>query len=88
LSCAQLIKHYAMKAYGGVDVYIYILLTSALAGDEWSAAHPCRFIPRYPLDRRLGGTQNRSGRSGEEQILDPTGIASRYTDFATTAPII
>jgi hypothetical protein len=22
--CAQLIKHYAMKAYGGVDVYIHI----------------------------------------------------------------
>jgi hypothetical protein len=31
-------------------------------------------IPRYPLDRRLGGHQSRSGRFGEEKILDPTGI--------------
>jgi hypothetical protein len=28
--------------------------------------------PRYPLDRRLGGSQNQSGRRGEETILDPT----------------
>jgi hypothetical protein len=29
-----------MNAYGGVDVYIHIILTSALAGGEWSASHP------------------------------------------------
>jgi hypothetical protein len=29
--------------------------------------------PRYPLDRRLGGPQNRSGRRGEEKILDSNG---------------
>jgi hypothetical protein len=28
--------------------------------------------PQYPLDRRLGGPQIRSGRLGEEEILDPT----------------
>jgi hypothetical protein len=28
--------------------------------------------PRYPLDRRLGGPQSRSGRRGEEKILDHT----------------
>jgi hypothetical protein len=28
---------------------------------------------RYSLDRRLGGPQSRSGRRGEEIILDPTG---------------
>jgi hypothetical protein len=27
-------EHYAMKTYGGVDVYSYNL-TSALAGDKW-----------------------------------------------------
>jgi hypothetical protein len=27
----------------------------------------------YPLDRRLGGLQGRSGRRGEDKILDPTG---------------
>jgi hypothetical protein len=29
--------------------------------------------PRYPLDRRLGGPQSRSGQFGEEKILGPTG---------------
>jgi hypothetical protein len=29
--------------------------------------------PRYPLDRRLGEPQNRSGRRREEKIFDPTG---------------
>jgi hypothetical protein len=35
---------------------------------------PRPLYPRYPLERRLGGPQSRSGRSGEEKILDPTGI--------------
>jgi hypothetical protein len=34
-----------MKAYGGVDVYIHVFLTSAQAGGEWSASRPDRFIP-------------------------------------------
>jgi hypothetical protein len=34
-----------MKAYGGVDVYIHIFLTSALAGGEWSTSRPGRFNP-------------------------------------------
>jgi hypothetical protein len=33
----------------------------ALYGGEWSASRPGRFTPRYPLDRRLGGPQDRSG---------------------------
>jgi hypothetical protein len=44
--------------------------TSALGGGEWSASRPGRF-PRYPLDRRLGGPQSRSGRCGEEKNLLP-----------------
>jgi hypothetical protein len=54
---------------------------------------PWPLYPRYPLDRRLGGPQSRSGRRGEEKILDPTGtrnsdpsVVSRYTDCALPAP--
>jgi hypothetical protein len=35
-----------MKEYGGLDVQIHILLTSALAGGEWSASRPGRFTSR------------------------------------------
>jgi hypothetical protein len=35
-----------MKAYGGMDVYIHIFLTSALVGGEWSASRTGLFIPR------------------------------------------
>jgi hypothetical protein len=34
-----------MKVFGGVDVQIHILLTSALAGGEWSASGPGRLTP-------------------------------------------
>jgi hypothetical protein len=34
-----------MKAYGGVEVYIHVFLTSALDGGEWSASRPGRFTP-------------------------------------------
>jgi hypothetical protein len=45
----------------------YSFLTSAVDGGEWSASHPDRALPRrkdpgYPLDRRLGAPQSRSGR--------------------------
>ena len=65
---------------------------AALEGGECSAARPGRTLPpgktRYPLYRRLGGPQGRSGRA---ENLVPTGIrsrtvqpvVSRYTDLAT-----
>jgi hypothetical protein len=34
-----------MKTYGGVDVQGNLFLTSALAGDKWSASRPGFFIP-------------------------------------------
>jgi hypothetical protein len=54
--------------------------------------HPRGKSPRYPLDMRLGGPQNRYGPRKEEKILDTTGtrtltpsavqpVASRYTDY-------
>jgi hypothetical protein len=44
-----------MKAYGGVDVYVF--LTSALAGSELSASRPYRFTP----GERASGTHWRGG---------------------------
>jgi hypothetical protein len=46
-----------MKASGGVDVWIHIFLTSALAGGEWSASRPCLFTPgeRAPGTHWIGG---------------------------------
>ena len=67
-------------------------MTAALEGGEWSAARPGRTLPpgktRYPIYRRLGGPQGRSGRA---ENLVPTAIrsrtlqpvVSRYTDWAT-----
>jgi len=71
-------------------------VTAALEVGDWSAARPGRTLPpgktRYPLYRRLGGTQGRSGRA---ENLVPTGIRSRtfqpvvihYTDWATRPTI-
>jgi hypothetical protein len=52
------------------------------------AALPLAKEPWYPLDRRLGESQSRSGRCGEEKNLAPAGnripavqtIVRRYTD--------
>ena len=67
-------------------------MTAALEGGEWSAACRGRTLPtgktRYPLYRRLGGPQGRSGRA---ENLVPTRIrsrtlhhiVSRYIDWAT-----
>jgi hypothetical protein len=46
-------------------------------GTRWRlvvSVKPLPLYPRYPLDRRLGGPQNRSGRCGEEQNLALPGV--------------
>jgi hypothetical protein len=48
-----------MQTYGGVDVYIRAFFTSALV-------YPWAKSPRYPSDRRLGGSQGRFVRCGVE----------------------
>jgi hypothetical protein len=52
-----------------------LFLTTALVGGEWSASAtlPPEKEPRYPLDKWLGGLQNRTRRCGEEKNLASTG---------------
>jgi hypothetical protein len=42
-------------------------------GVTWSNSHPDHRekSPRYPLERRLGGPQSRSGPFRENKILEP-----------------
>ena len=60
-----------------VEVKLYSSRTSALEEGEWSASCPGRTLlpgkTRYPLYRRLGGHQGRSGRA---ENLALTGIRS------------
>jgi hypothetical protein len=51
-------------------------LTSAVDAGERSASRPRRFIPReiVPLDRKLVGPQEQSGRCAEQKYLTPSGI--------------
>jgi hypothetical protein len=46
-----------MKAYWGVEVYLYAFLTSALDGGEWSASRPGSFThrERAPGTHWIGG---------------------------------
>jgi hypothetical protein len=73
-----------MKAYWGSEGRYGFThsLTSALDGGEWSASRPSCFTPPgkspwYPLDRRLGGLQSRSGRGGEEKYSQPRAIMTK-----------
>jgi hypothetical protein len=65
-----------MKAYWGSGGIAARIVTSALDGGEWSASRPDRFAPHgkspwYPLNRRLGGPQIRSGCGDEEKNSQP-----------------
>jgi hypothetical protein len=65
-----------MKAYWGSGGVAPPFLNLALV-NEWLTSRPCRFTPRYPLDRRLGWPQIRSERCGEVKKLAPPGIRTR-----------
>jgi hypothetical protein len=83
----------AVRPIGGVQVYLYSSMTTALEGVEGSASCPGRSLPlgktRCPMYRRLGGPEGRSGQV--RKISPPPGfdprtvqhVASRYTDWAT-----
>jgi hypothetical protein len=71
-----------MKACGEVDVQIQIFLTSALAGVEWSASHPGRFIlgERSPGTHWIGGwVDTKAGLDDVEKrkLLTLTGLKLR-----------
>jgi hypothetical protein len=74
---------------GGVGVYLYSFVTSALEGDGWSAPRPGRFTPgKDPvlIVQGVGGPQGRSGRVRKispPPEFDPRThqpVASCYTD--------
>jgi hypothetical protein len=53
------------------------------------AALPQGKSPRYPLDRRLGGPQSRSGRGGEEKNSQPPqGIELQNPDRPAHSPAL
>jgi len=90
IKSAPLYRHWgsvqAVRPIGGVEVYLYSFLTTALDGGEGSASHPGRCLPpgktRYPLYRRLGGPQGWSGQV--RKISSPPGfdpVATRYTVY-------
>jgi hypothetical protein len=68
-------------------------MTTAPEGGEGLASRPGRSLPpgktRYPLYRRLGGPQGRSGqvrKNSPPPSFNPRtvqAVASRYTDYAT-----
>jgi hypothetical protein len=58
----------------------YSFLTSALDGGEWSASRPGERTPLYPLYRRLGGPQSRSGHRGYRK--NPFSFAGDQTPLA------
>jgi hypothetical protein len=85
-----------MKAYGGVDVYIQIFLTLALAGGEWSASR----LSRLNSGERVSGTHWLWGwvdlRAGlddleKRKFLNLLGLelwpfsSPAYTDYAIQA---
>ena len=69
---------------GWVEVWLHSSMTATLEGGEWSAAGPSRALPsgktRYPLYRRLGGPQGRSGWAEN--------LASPGFDPQTVQPVV
>jgi hypothetical protein len=58
-----------------VEVQLHTFLTSALDTGQWLTSRPDRFAPgkepQYPLNWRLNGPQNQSGRFEEKKNYLP-----------------
>jgi hypothetical protein len=72
-STNQAPRHEGVWGSGCIDPHFLHLGTSWrwVVNFTHRPLYPRRKSPRYPLERRFGGPQSRSGRSGEEKILDP-----------------
>ena len=73
LSCLK-----AVRPIGGVEVYLYSFLTTAIEGGEGSASRPAAFCPReWPGTRCIGGWVGaragleRCGKSRPTRIWSP-----------------
>jgi hypothetical protein len=92
-----LTKHHAINTYWGI---VGVAPRNLDLGTRWRwvvsftprPLYPQGKSPRYPLDRRRGGPQSRSGCGGEEKIPSPRResnprtpivqpVAQRYTDW-------
>jgi len=87
-----LTKYDAMKTYGGVEVQLYAILTSAPDEVDWSDSRPGHFTPvkknRYPLDRRLGGLQSRSGCGSESKHDRPASLVTELTGLSQLSTLL
>jgi hypothetical protein len=97
-SCVRQYFHYileqATKAQRGVEVQLYCFFNLGTKWCGWSAPRPGRFTlgkDRYPLYRRLGWLQGRSGRARK---IAPPGLIRgtvqliwvAYNDYAVPVP--
>jgi hypothetical protein len=88
----KVVKHYAMKTYGGSGGIALLFLTSALDGSEWSASSPGSFTPgeKGPVTNWIGGwVSSRVGLDAmkkrkpypcRESNPGVQPVANRYTD--------
>ena len=68
------LEHATETERGSRDIAIPFFLTLALDGCWWLTSSPGPGVTRYPLHRKVGGPQGRSGRL--RKILPPTGFLS------------
>jgi hypothetical protein len=82
----EALRHEGAWGSGCIDPHFLDLET----GWRWAVSFTPRPLchrgksPRYPVDRRLGGPQSRSGRRAKEKILDRTG--TRTPSFQSSSP--